>query len=225
MADNLPAPAPEPTGEIILYQTEDGISRIEVRLEGDTVWLSQRAMADLFQTSVPNVNQHLKTIYEDGELRPEATIKRYLIVQTEGSRQVSRAVDHYNLDVIISVGYRVRSHRGTQFRIWATERLREYLIKGFTMDDARLKRAGGGNYFEELLARIRDIRSSERVFWRKVLDKAQVKAQVGPKSGLSRWTPSGHQVGTKSVVQPGAPLSLPVPVTGRIDHVTAQVTA
>lgn len=200
MADNLPAPAPEPTGEIILYQTEDGASRIEVRLEGDTVWLSQRGIAELFQTSVPNVNQHLKTIYEDGELRPEATIKRYLIVQTEGSRQVSRAVDHYNLDVIISVGYRVRSHRGTQFRIWATERLREYLIKGFTMDDARLKRAGGGNYFEELLARIRDIRSSEQVFWRKVWDKAQVKAQVGPKSGLS-WA----QVGPKSVGTKSAP--------------------
>jgi hypothetical protein len=116
MTDNLPASAPEPTGEIILYQTEDGANRIEVRLEGDTVWLSQRGMAELFQTSVPNVNQHLKTIYEDGELRPEATIKRYLIVQTEGSRQVSRAVDHYNLDAILAVGYRVRSHRGVQFR-------------------------------------------------------------------------------------------------------------
>ena len=127
-------------------------------------------MAELFQTSVPNVNQHLTAIYDESELQREATIKRYLIVQTEGSRQVSHEVDHYNLDVIISVGYRVRSLRGTQFRIWATERLREYLIKGFAMDDQRLKRAGGGNYFEELLARIRDIRSSERVFWRKVLD-------------------------------------------------------
>ena len=203
MADNLPAPAPEPTGEIILYQTEDGISRIEVRLEGDTVWLSQRGMADLFQTSVSNINQHLKTIYEDGELRPEATIKRYLIVQTEGSRQVSRAVDHYNLDVILAVGYRVRSHRGTQFRIWATERLREYLIKGFTMDDARLKRAGGGNYFEELLARIRDIRSSERVFWRKVLDIYATSIDYDPSAEASQrffktvqnkmhWAAHGH---------------------------------
>lgn len=186
MTDSLPASAPEPTGEIILYQSEDGASRIEVRLEGDTVWLSQRGMADLFQTSVPNVNQHLKTIYEDGELQPEATIKRYLIVQTEGSRQVSRAVDHYNLDVIISVGYRVKSHRGTQFRIWATERLREYLIKGFALDDDRLKRAGGGNYFEELLARIRDIRSSERVFWRKVLDIYATSIDYDPSSEASQ---------------------------------------
>lgn len=203
MADNLPAPAPEPTGEIILYQTEDGISRIEVRLEGDTVWLSQRGMADLFQTSVPNINQHLKTIYEDGELHPEATIKRYLIVQTEGSRQVSRAVDHYNLDVILAVGYRVRSHRGMQFRIWATERLREYLIKGFTMDDARLKRAGGGNYFEELLARIRDIRSSERVFWRKILEIYATSIDYDPSTEASQrffktvqnkmhWAAHGH---------------------------------
>ena len=127
-------------------------------------------MAELFQTTVPNINQHLKAIYDEGELFPQATIKRYLIVQTEGNRQIRRAVDHYNLDVIIAVGYRVKSPRGTQFRIWATERLREYLVKGFTLDDERLKRAGGGNYFEELLARIRDIRSSERVFWRKVLD-------------------------------------------------------
>lgn len=140
MTDNLPAPAPEPTGEIILYQTEDGANRIEVRLEGDTVLLSQRGTVELFQTSVPNVNQHLKTIYEDGELRPETTIKLYLMVQTEGNRQVSRAVDHYNLDAILAVGYRVRSHRGVQFRTWATERLREYLIKGFALDDHRLKR-------------------------------------------------------------------------------------
>jgi Virulence protein RhuM family len=170
MTETLPGPAPDDSGEFILYQTEDGQTRIDVRMADETVWLSQKAMADLFQVTVPNVSQHLKSIYEEGELRLAATVQQYLIVQTEGRRQVSRSVDHYNLDAILAVGYRVRSHRGTQFRIWATERLREYLIKGFAMDDARLKRAGGGNYFEELLARIRDIRSSERVFWRKVLD-------------------------------------------------------
>jgi len=186
MTDNLPASAQEPTGESILYQSEDGSARIEVRLEGETVWLPQKAMADLFQTTVANISQHVKAIYDEGELSPRATIKRYLIVQTEGNRQVSRQVDHYNLDVIISVGYRVRSHRGTQFRIWATERLREYLIKGFTMDDARLKRAGGGNYFEELLARIRDVRSSERVFWRKVLDIYATSIDYDPAAEASQ---------------------------------------
>ena len=170
MSKNLPAPLPDDSGAFILYQTEDGHTRIDVRFYNEMVWLSQKDMASLFQTSVPNINQHLKTIYEEGELHPEATIKKYLIVQTEGSREVSRQVDHYNLDAIIAVGYRVRSLRGTQFRIWATQRLREYLVKGFAMDDNRLKRAGGGAYFEELLARIRDIRSSERVFWQKVLD-------------------------------------------------------
>jgi len=158
MTENLPTPAPEPAGQIILYQSPDGTTRIEVRLEGETVWLPQRLIAELFQVSVPTVNEHLKGIYDEGELDPRATIRNFRIVQTEGQRQISRHVDHYNLDAILAVGYRVRSPRGTQFRIWATERLREYLIKGFTMDDERLKRAGGGNYFEELLARIRDIR-------------------------------------------------------------------
>lgn len=167
--ENLPAEQP-PEGEFVLYQTEDGQARIECRFAGETIWLTQRLMADLFQTSIPNVTQHLKAIYDEGELARGATVKKYLIVQTEGNREVSRQVDHYSLDAILAVGYRVRSQRGTQFRIWATERLREYLVKGFAMDDARLKEAGGGQYFEELLARIRDIRSSERVFWRKVLD-------------------------------------------------------
>jgi hypothetical protein len=186
MTDNPSGWAPQDPGEIILYQTEDGLARIEVRLEGETVWLSQKAMAVLFQSTVPNINQHLKAIYDDGELSPEATSKRCLIVQAEGARRVSRHVDHYNLDAIIAVGYRVRSQRGTQFRIWATERLREYLIKGFTMDDARLKRAGGGNYFEELLARIRDIRSSERVFWRKVLDIYATSIDYDPTAEASQ---------------------------------------
>jgi hypothetical protein len=203
MADNPPAPAPEPTGEVILYQPEDGSPRIEVRLEGDTVWLPQKAMADLFQVTVPTVNEHLANIYDEGELAREPTIRKFRIVQTEGQRQVSRQVDHYNLDAVIAVGYRIRSHRGTQFRIWATERLREYLIKGFTMDDARLKRAGGGNYFEELLARIRDIRSSERVFWRKVLDIYATSIDYDPTAEASQrffktvqnkmhWAAHGH---------------------------------
>jgi hypothetical protein len=186
MTENLPAPAPEPSGQVVLYQSSDGTTRIEVRLEADTVWLPQRLIAELFQVSVPTVNEHLKGIYDDRELDPAATIRNFRIVQTEGTRQVTRHVDHYNLDAIIAVGYRVRSPRGTQFRIWATERLREYLIKGFTMDDERLKRAGGGNYFEELLARIRDIRSSERVFWRKVLDIYATSIDYDPSAEASQ---------------------------------------
>lgn len=203
MTEKLPAPAPDDSGELILYQTKDGKTRIDVRMADETVWLSQKGMADLFHTTKQNVSQHLQAIYEDGELRPEATVKKYLTVQTEGSREVSRAVDHFNLDAILAVGYRVRSHRGTQFRIWATERLREYLVKGFAMDDARLKRAGGGNYFEELLARIRDIRSSERVFWRKVLDIYATSIDYDPKADSSllffktvqnkmHWAAHGH---------------------------------
>lgn len=181
MSENLPAPTPENSGEFILYQTDDGQTRLEVRMAHETVWLTQKAMAELFQTTKQNVSLHILNVYEEGELRPEATVKKYLTVQTEGKRQVSREVEYYNLDVIISVGYRVRSRRGTQFRIWATERLREYLVKGFAMDDQRLKLAGGGNYFEELLARIRDIRSSERVFWRKVLDIYATSVDYDPK--------------------------------------------
>ncbi len=200
--ENLPT-EPPPEGQFLLYQTEDGQTRIECRFEGETIWLSQRLMAELFQTSKQNISLHLQTIYEEGELRPEATVKKYLTVQTEGNRQVSRQVDHYNLDAILSVGYRVRSHRGTQFRIWATERLREYLFKGFAMDDARLKQAGGGQYFEELLARIRDIRSSERVFWRKVLDIYATSVDYDPAIDTSalffktvqnkmHWASHGH---------------------------------
>ena len=196
-------PLPDDSGEFVLYQAEDGQTQIDVRMAHETVWLSQRGMAALFQTTVPNVNQHLTAIYDEGELQRTATIKRYLIVQTEGRRQVSREVDHYNLDAILSVGYRVRSHRGTQFRIWATGRLREYLIKGFAMDDRRLKQAGGDNYFEELLARIRDIRSSERVFWRKVLDIYATSIDYDPADDTSQlffqtvqnkmhWAAHGH---------------------------------
>ena len=156
--------------EIILYQTEDGQTKVEVRMEGETVWLSLNQLAELFQTTKQNISLHIKNIYSEAELQEAATVKEYLTVQKEGNRSVKRALDYYNLDLIISVGYRVNSHRGTQFRIWATQRLREYIIKGFTLDDDRLKRAGQMNYFDELLARIRDIRSSEKVFYHKVKD-------------------------------------------------------
>jgi hypothetical protein len=160
----------EPQSPVLLYQASDGATRLEVRMEDETVWLSQNQMVELFQTTKQNVSLHIQNLFAEGELDRTATVKEYLTVRQEGSRQVSRSVEHYNLDVIISVGYRVKSHRGTQFRIWATQRLREYIVKGFAMDDERLKRAGGGNYFEELLSRIRDIRSSEKIFWRKVLE-------------------------------------------------------
>jgi hypothetical protein len=176
----------EKNSELILYQTEDGKSRLEVRFEGETVWLTQLQMADLFQTSVPNINMHLRNIFAEGELLPEATIKDSLIVQQEGARKVSRAVSFYNLDVIISLGYRIKSQRGTQFRIWATERLREYIVKGFTLDDDRLKQAGGGIYFEELLERIRDIRSSEKLFWRKVLDIYATSIDYNPSAEMTQ---------------------------------------
>ncbi len=163
--------APEPQrGEVLLYQTDDGRTRLDIRLAGQTLWLTQAQMSELFQTSTQNVTLHLKGIYEEGELAEEATCKDYLQVRSEGVRQVSRNIKHYNLDAVLAVGYRVKSHRGTQFRIWATTTLRDYLVKGFALDDDRLKRVGGDGYFEELLARIRDIRSSEKVFWKKILD-------------------------------------------------------
>jgi len=155
----------ESGGEFLLYQTEDGRIRIETRMQEETVWLTQKLMAELFQKDVRTIIEHIQNIYKEGELSTDSTIRKFRIVQTEGRRHVSRKVDFYNLDMIISVGYRVNSIRGTQFRIWATQRLREYIIKGFALDDERLKEAGGGNYFDELLARIRDIRSSEKVFW------------------------------------------------------------
>ena len=158
---------------LVLYQSEDGRTRIQCRFEDETIWLTQIQLAELFQTSVPNINIHLKAIYAEEELTEVATIKSRLIVQTEGSRNVSRPVRHYSLPAILAVGFRVRSTRGTQFRQWATARLTEYLVKGFTMDDERLKNPPGPgqvDYFDELLERIRDIRSSERRFYQKVLD-------------------------------------------------------
>jgi hypothetical protein len=159
--------------EIILYQTEDGRTRIQCRLESETVWLTQALIGELFQVTVPTVNEHLKGIYTDNELAEEATIRKFRIVRLEGSREVSREIEHYNLQAILAVGFRVRSMRGTQFRQWAMARLSEYLVKGFTIDDERLKNPPGKgqtDYFDELLERIRDIRSSERRFYQKVLD-------------------------------------------------------
>lgn len=162
--------SPPPGGEIVLYATEDGGQRIEVRLENETVWLTQKLMAELFQIGVNTVNYHIKEVYDDGELAPDATIRKYRIVQIEGTRPVTRQVDHYCLDMIISVGYRVRSNRGIQFRQWATERLKEYIVKGFVLDDERLAEPGGADYFDELLERIRAIRASEKRFYQKVRD-------------------------------------------------------
>ena len=156
--------------ELIIYQTEDGRTKIDVHMENETVWLSLEQMSELFQRDKSTISRHIKNVFADGELLEEATVANFATVQMEGSREITRNITHYNLDVIISVGYRVKSLRGTQFRIWANSVLREYLIKGFAMNDDLLKQSGGGNYFDELLERIRDIRSSEKVFWRKVLD-------------------------------------------------------
>ena len=179
-------PDKRPDSEILIYQTEDGRMRIQVRLEDETVWLTQADMAQLFQTTPQNITLHLKNIFNEGELSEGATCKDFLQVQTEGGRRVQRTRKYYNLDAIISVGYRIKSHVATRFRQWATQRLREYIIKGFTLDDERLKEAGGGNYFDELLARIRDIRSSEKVFWRKVLDIYATSIDYDPNTEMSR---------------------------------------
>jgi hypothetical protein len=174
---------PPGSAEILLYQTEDGNTQLEVAFSGETCWLSLNQLADLFQRDKSVISRHIKNIFDEGELVREAVVANFATTATDGK---TYQVDHYNLDVIISVGYRVRSHRGTQFRIWATERLREFIVKGFVMDDERLKRAGGGNYFDELLARIRDIRSSEKVFWRKVLDIYATSIDYDPNTETSR---------------------------------------
>lgn len=169
-------------GNIILYQTEDGKSRIEVTLCNDTVWLTADQMAELFQRNKSTISRHIKNVFEDGELNPDSTVAFFATVQNEGDRTVERNLAYYNLDMIISVGYRVKSHRGVQFRIWATQVLREYLVKGFAMNDDLLKRAGGGNYFDELLSRIRDIRSSEKVFYRKILEIYALSIDYDPRT-------------------------------------------
>lgn len=173
------------TNEIIIYQSEDGETRIEVKFMGETVWLSQQQMAELYQTTRPNIVQHIRNIYADRELDEQATCKNFLQVRQEGSRQVRREIPFYNLDMIISLGYRIRSVIATHFRRWATERLKEYIIKGFTMDDERLKGNGGGAYWHELLDRIRDIRSSEKVMYRQVLDLYATAIDYDPRSEIS----------------------------------------
>jgi hypothetical protein len=169
----MPGDSPLPTGEIVLYQTEDGRTRVECRFVDETLWLSQALIAELFQKDIRTVNEHLQNIYQEGEIEEQATIRKFRIVRREGPREVEREIEHYNLDAILAVGYRVRSERGTQFRRWATERLSEYLVKGFTMDDLRLKNppapgAGVPDYFDELLERIRDIRASEKRMYLRV---------------------------------------------------------
>ena len=173
-------------GQFLLYQTPDGDSQIEVKLQNDTVWLSLDQMAELFQRNKSTISRHIKNVLEDGELQEEATIANFATVQNEGTRKVERVIAFYNLDMIISVGYRVHSYRGVQFRIWETKVLKEYIVKGFAMNDDLLKRAGGGNYFDELLARIRDIRSSEKVFYRKVLEIYALSIDYDPRVEMTQ---------------------------------------
>jgi len=172
-------------GEIMVYQAEDGLTHVDVRFEGDTVWLTQAQLTELYHSSKANISEHIKHIYEDGELSQKATVRKFRTVQTEGNRRVSREIAHYNLDMIIAVGYRVRTPVGARFRQWATERLKEYMIKGFTLDDERLKGNGGGNYWKELLDRIRDIRSSEKMLYRQVLDLYATSIDYDPHSNES----------------------------------------
>src|ERR1035441_3984129 len=194
---------PENRSQILIYQADDRKIRLEVWLENETVWLNQKQIAELFQKDVRTINEHIQNIYAESELLSGPTIRKFQIVQLEGKRKVNREIEHYNLDAIISVGYRVKSRQGTQFRQWATQRLREHIVKGFTLDDNRFKRSGGSRYFDELLARIRDIRSSEKVFWRKVLDIYATSADYDPHNDLSQqffsvvqnkmhWVSHGH---------------------------------
>ena len=173
-------------GQFLLYQTPDGESKIEVKLQDDTVWLSLDQMAELFQRNKSTISRHIKNVLEEGELLADSTIANFATVQNEGTRKVERVIAFYNLDMIISVGYRVHSYRGVQFRIWATKVLKEYIVKGFAMNDDLLKRAGGGNYFDELLARIRDIRSSEKVFYRKVLEIYALSIDYDPRVEMTQ---------------------------------------
>ena len=173
-------------GQFLLYQTPDGESKIEVKLQDDTVWLSLDQMAELFQRNKSTISRHIKNVLEEGELLADSTIANFATVQNEGKRHVERQITYYNLDMIISVGYRGHSYRGVQFRIWATKVLKEYIVKGFALNDDLLKRAGGGNYFDELLARIRDIRSSEKVFYRKVLEIYALSIDYDPRVEMTQ---------------------------------------
>lgn len=197
------AAAMEETGEFLLYQTEDAQTRVQVRLQDGGLWLTQAQLAELYQCSPQNITQHIRAIYQTGELQEAATCKPYLQVRLERGRQVNRSLKHYSLEVVLAVGYRVKSHRGTQFRRWATEQLKTYLRKGVLLDDDRFKRGEDAEYFEELLARIRDIRSSEKVFWRKVLDIYATSIDYDPHTEIARqffatvqnkmhWAAHGH---------------------------------
>jgi len=170
------------TGQIILYQSQGGEAKIEVRLANETVWLTADQMAELFQRNKSTISRHIKNIFESGELEQNRTVAFFATVQNEGQRKVERNIAYYNLDMIISVGYRVNSHRGVQFRQWATQVLKEYMIKGFVLNDELLKNAGQGNYFDELLSRIRDIRSSEKVFYRKILEIYALSIDYDPRT-------------------------------------------
>jgi hypothetical protein len=195
-----------PQSEILLYQTEDGRTRIQCRFENETIWLTQALIAELFQKDVRTINEHLVNIYDENELDRGSTIRNFRKVRAEGRREVARDIEHYSLPAIIAVGYRVRSHRGTQFRQWATARLSEYLVKGFAMDDERLKNPpdkGQTDYFDDLLERIRDIRSSERRFYQKVLDIYATSIDYAPNTDMSQlffatvqnkmhWAAHGH---------------------------------
>ena len=169
-------------GEIIIYQSEDGLTHIDVKLEDETIWLTQEQLVNLYQTSKSNVSEHIKNIFEEGELDKNSVVRKFRTTASDGKNY---NVYHYNLDMIISLGYRIKSSVATRFRIWATERLKEYMLKGFTMNDARLKELGGGNYWKELLDRIRDIRSSEKVMYRQVLDLYATSVDYNPKSDES----------------------------------------
>ena len=190
----------EPQSQILLYQSSDGSTRVEVRLQEETVWLSQLQMAQLFLKDKSVISRHLKNIFDERELMRDSVVAEFATTAADGK---TYKVEYYNLDAIISVGYRVNSIRGTQFRIWATQRLRDYIVKGFALDDQRLKRGGGGSYFDELLARIRDIRSSEKVFWRKVLDIYATSIDYVPRAEMTQlffktiqnkmhWAAHGH---------------------------------
>ena len=173
-------------GQIILYQTQDGESKIEVTLANETVWLTADQMSELFQRNKSTISRHIKNVFEEGELNQESTVAFFATVQQEGGRQVERNIAYYNLDMIISIGYRVKSYRGVQFRIWATQILKEYLVKGFALNDELLKNAGGGNYFDELLSRIRDIRSSEKIFYRKILEIYALSIDYDPRTEVTK---------------------------------------
>lgn len=223
MAKNQPPapgdPAP-PTGEIVLYQTEDGRTRVQCRFVDETLWLSQALIAELFQKDVRTVNEHLQNIYEEGELEARATIRKFRIVRREGSRDVEREIEHYNLDAILAVGYRVRSERGTQFRRWATERLSEYLVKGFTMDDQRLKNppvegSGTPDYFDELLERIRDIRASEKRMYLRVREIFTLAGDYDPGR---RETAEFFQIVQNRLHFAAAGRTAPELIAGRADH-------